>query len=315
MNTVLKMVAAAMTALALSAAPIAADAAHGGMGGGGGGGMGGGGGWHGGSSGGSTWHGGAWHGGAWHGGYWHGGYWHGGCCGYGYWPYWGAVGVGLAIGYGAYYGYPSYGYGYPYYGYGYGYPAAAYPPDAAADPGYAAGVNPPVVHPGPLVGAAGTPGVACARSDLLSAQGAIARRKTEPIVRTATAGRRRKPCDERRGRLPARDLRLHGRSRLHGRARPPAARWRPGAGRDLLRARGGLPRAGAHGAIEGAENRGHDDACRRSFREDFSSRLPPRRCRDRLRARHRGMDRTLRPRVRALDPSPTSTRSRRWCST
>ena len=43
-----QMVAAAMTALALSAAPIAADAAHGGMGGGGGGGMGGGGGWHGG---------------------------------------------------------------------------------------------------------------------------------------------------------------------------------------------------------------------------------------------------------------------------
>jgi hypothetical protein len=130
MNTILKSLGAALTAVAMIAVPVAADAAHGGMGGGGGGAMGNGGGWHGGSSGGGSWHG----GGYYHGGYWHGGYWHGGCCGYGYWPYWGAVGVGLAIGYGAYYG------GYPYYGYpyyGYGYPAYGYPA-AGDDPGYAA---------------------------------------------------------------------------------------------------------------------------------------------------------------------------------
>jgi hypothetical protein len=89
--------------------------------------------WSGGHSGGS-WNGG-WHAhpGNWHGGYWgHGGY---------YYPYWGAVAVGVGIGYwGGYWGgyYPPY----PYYAYGYGYY------DAPVDPTYSTAAPAAGTHSG-----------------------------------------------------------------------------------------------------------------------------------------------------------------------
>jgi hypothetical protein len=80
-----------------------------------------GGGWHGGTGG--------WHGGA---GYYHGGYCHWGHYGYGYWPYWGAVGLGIGIGAIGYYGY--YGGYYPPY-----YDAYYYDPPLVVGPTYSTG--------------------------------------------------------------------------------------------------------------------------------------------------------------------------------
>ena len=202
--------------------------------------------WSGGHSGGS-WNGG-WHAhpGNWHGGYWgHGGY---------YYPYWGAVAVGVGIGYwGGYWGgyYPPY----PYYAYGYGYY------DATVDH-HLFDCRTGRRH---ALGPAGAAGRARTRADLLSEERTKRGDDRVRPSRVQSLGHDPGRRDERREHLPARDLRLHGRPRLH---RPLAAlacdrlsagRRRPAGGRrgaviDCA-ARRALPARFAQDVTSGAENR------------------------------------------------------------
>ena len=156
-----------------------------------------------------------------------------------------------------------------------------------------------------------------ARADLLSDERPERRSDRVRSARMQSLGDDPARRDGRRQHLPARDVRVHGRAAATRSASAHSsltARARPARPRDRLRVPRGSVRKAAWitPAVENprrtpgrlaaattgnapALGSGNErDELRRTFREDVSARLPTRRCRHRLRARHRGVDPPLR---------------------
>ena len=168
----------------------------------------------------------------------------------------------------------------------------------------------------PACRAAGAAGDGAGRADLLSEERPERRSDRGRSPRVQPLGNDAARCDGRCQHLPARDLRVHGRARLHrpvgarrgtaarrarvtdcacsGAARRKAARHASDAGITRVRRRALQGRDAIRRQCTGPGSGNERDEARGTVREDLSSRLSPGRCRHRLRARHRRVDSPLR---------------------